>query len=69
MLDRRLGNVPYIKEYMLADLPLGRLGDPREVAETVAYLASPSSSYVNSHTLVHDGGAPKALVRGDYERF
>jgi 3-oxoacyl-[acyl-carrier protein] reductase len=37
-------------------IPLGRLGRPAEVAELVAFLASPTSSYVNGATIVIDGG-------------
>jgi NAD(P)-dependent dehydrogenase (short-subunit alcohol dehydrogenase family) len=36
--------------------PSGRMGTPEEVAEAVLWLCSPSSSYVNGHALVIDGG-------------
>ncbi len=40
-----------------AGLPLGRMGTPAEVAETVAYLVSPAASYVTGATMVVDGGS------------
>jgi NAD(P)-dependent dehydrogenase (short-subunit alcohol dehydrogenase family) len=39
-----------------AGIPLGRAGDPMELASTVVFLASPAASYVTGETLVVDGG-------------
>jgi NAD(P)-dependent dehydrogenase (short-subunit alcohol dehydrogenase family) len=36
--------------------PLGRLAEPREVAEAAAWLLSDKSSYVTGHMLMVDGG-------------
>jgi 3-oxoacyl-[acyl-carrier protein] reductase len=37
-------------------IPLGRLGDPREVAHAAVFLASPLASYITGHVVFVDGG-------------
>jgi NAD(P)-dependent dehydrogenase (short-subunit alcohol dehydrogenase family) len=37
-------------------IPLGRIGNPREVAEPVVFLASPAASLITGVTLMIDGG-------------
>jgi 3-oxoacyl-[acyl-carrier protein] reductase len=44
-----------------ADAPLKRLGDPREVAEAIVWLASERASYITGQTLLVDGGIYKGL--------
>jgi len=44
-----------------ADAPLKRLGQPRELAETVVWLASERASYVTGQTVLVDGGMYKGL--------
>lgn len=41
---------------LLAALPLGRIAEPREMAEVALWLTSPASSFVTGHVLVADGG-------------
>jgi NAD(P)-dependent dehydrogenase (short-subunit alcohol dehydrogenase family) len=40
----------------LASIPLGRLGEPEEIASTVVFLASDEASYFNGAEFLHDGG-------------
>ena len=44
-----------------ADTPLQRLGEPREVADTIVWLASERASYVTGQTVLVDGGIYKGL--------
>jgi 3-oxoacyl-[acyl-carrier protein] reductase len=41
---------------LLAQIPLGRLGTPADIAATVLFLSSPSASYITGETLHVNGG-------------
>ena len=41
---------------LLAQIPLGRLGQPSEIAHAVAYLASPQAAYITGQELHVNGG-------------
>ena len=45
-----------MKEGLAKNVPLGRLGDPDEIAKVVAFLASDEASYVSGVELFVDGG-------------
>ena len=45
-----------VKEQMLNRIPLGRMGTPDDVAETVSFLVSTSASYISGQTLGVNGG-------------
>lgn len=44
------------KQQLLKQIPLGRLGTPEEIAEIVAFLASPRAAYITGQTLHVNGG-------------
>ena len=41
---------------MVGHTPLGRMGDPRDIAEAYVWLASDRAAYVHGTTLSVDGG-------------
>jgi 3-oxoacyl-[acyl-carrier protein] reductase len=45
-----------VKEAVLQNIPLGRIGLPEEVAQVILFLTSPSASYITGQTIVVDGG-------------
>ncbi|MDO9403414.1 MAG: SDR family oxidoreductase [Polaromonas sp.] len=44
------------KEKIMSRTPMKRLGEPAEIADTVAYLASDAASYITGEIVVVDGG-------------
>ena len=42
--------------------PLERIGDPMELGNTVAFLSSPNSGFINGETVIIDGGATGATL-------
>ena len=54
--EMAMGIPPEIRERMVDAIPARRMGEPSEVAELVAFLASPRSAYITGHTHVIGGG-------------
>lgn len=44
------------KEIMMAQIALGRFGSPQDIADAVAFLASPAAAYITGQTLHVNGG-------------
>ncbi|HUU27437.1 MAG TPA: SDR family oxidoreductase [archaeon] len=51
-----------ILEALNAGIPLGRMGEPRELAALVAFLCSERASYITGATIQVDGGMLRALM-------
>jgi gluconate 5-dehydrogenase len=56
-----LHNDPKFNEWISTRAPMGRWGDPSELAGPAVFLASNAASYVTGHILVVDGGLTAAL--------
>lgn len=58
--ERTGRTVEEVRTATVANIPLGRLGDPAEFGRVAAFLSSPAASYVTGEHLLVDGG----LIRG-----
>jgi len=63
-LSQALWQTPQIAESMLSRLPLGRFGEPDDVAGLALYLVSPAAGYITAAVFVVDGGLSLASVMG-----
>jgi NAD(P)-dependent dehydrogenase (short-subunit alcohol dehydrogenase family) len=46
-----------VAERMLQRIPLGRMGEPEELADAVVFLLSDSASFITGAILMVDGGS------------
>lgn len=54
-------SVEDIFKEMAAESPMGRIAEPEETANVIAFLASPAASYINGINVPVDGGRTKSL--------
>jgi 3-oxoacyl-[acyl-carrier protein] reductase len=55
------GAMPDFYNGTVAQMPMGRLGSPQEVANAIVFLASPAASYITGANLIIDGGYTKRV--------
>ncbi len=55
-MTKQLEDDPKYLKQILARIPLGRLGQPEEIANVAAFLASDESNYITGETIFVDGG-------------
>lgn len=56
MYERITGGGPEVEARQAAAHPIGRIGEPEEVAEAVVWLCSDAASFTTGHALAVDGG-------------
>lgn len=59
------------KQLYVREIPLGRLGEPSEIADAVMFLCSDSARWITGHTLFVDGGfmAGNLSLQGNQDFF
>jgi NAD(P)-dependent dehydrogenase (short-subunit alcohol dehydrogenase family) len=55
-MTRILHEIPEAEQQIMANIPMGRMGTPREIANTALFLASDEASYFTGEILHPDGG-------------
>jgi NAD(P)-dependent dehydrogenase (short-subunit alcohol dehydrogenase family) len=56
MMDRFTGGTPEGRQQVISQEPIGRMGQPEEIANAVVWLCSDAASFAVGHAMVVDGG-------------
>ncbi len=56
LIEAALEVRPEMEDQIISRHPIGRMGDPEEIAEAVVWLCSDAASFVTGHTMTVDGG-------------
>lgn len=56
MIDRYTGKDKVVEKQFERMEPVGRMGQPKEVAQAVIWLCSDAASFVTAHPMAVDGG-------------
>lgn len=60
--SERAADIPQVRQLIDA-IPLGRMGQPTEVGEVVAFLASQAASYITATEIFVDGGLTASMTK------
>lgn len=60
-LLRAMGDIEEARRFWTKDIPMGRMGQPEELADLVAFLASENARYITGTVIQVDGGLVKGI--------
>ena len=72
-ITAHLVDAPVSRRALISKTPLGRVGQPQDIADAVLFLTSPAASFITGQTLLVDGGYSLSLghsrdfAKGDSE--
>jgi 3-oxoacyl-[acyl-carrier protein] reductase len=60
-LLQAMGDIEEARRFWTKDIPMGRMGQPEELADLVAFLASENARYITGTVIQVDGGLVKSI--------